>query len=101
MISVHPLLTMDPAQLQKIVNMLDSAARYNLADPNQLMKVKKILDVANKLKTMPNMPSVLNAALMRFFDGPGARPEVSGIKTTVQGNKWERAHPLPLPFHRK
>lgn len=86
---------MDP-KTQQIIQMLQMAQRLNIKDPGQLAKAQKICQVAKGLQGKPNLDPALNAELMRFFDSVGARPEVAGIKTTVQGNKWEQMNP-PLP----
>ena len=79
---------MDEATVAKYINILNNSVRLNLKDPNDLIKAKKILAFANSLKGK-TLPPALNNALLRFYDNVGARPEVAGIKTTVQGNKWE------------
>lgn len=91
---------MDPAQVSKFINVLQAAQRYNLRDPSQLEKAKKTLQMANQLRSMPNLPQNLNAELIRFYDTVGARPEVAGIKTTITGNKWEDKIGIQSPFTR-
>jgi hypothetical protein len=92
---------MDTQQAAQFINILRSSQRLNLKDPAALAKAKKVLSMANDLQTNPKyqpLPPELNAELIRFFDSVGARPEVAGIKTTVQGNKWEQAHPALPPL---
>jgi hypothetical protein len=90
---------MDTQQATQFINILRSSQRLNLKDQVSLDKAKKVLSMARDLQNNPKhqpIPPELNAELTRFFDSVGARPEVAGIKTTVQGNMWEQANP-PLP----
>lgn len=90
---------MTPAQIAQFINILRMSHSLNLKDPSALAKAKKVLLMAKDLRDNPkyrSLPPELNQALIEFFDSVGARPEVSGIKTTVQGNKWEQFQP-PLP----
>lgn len=88
---------MDP-RIQQVLTVLQQSQRLNLKDPAQLEKARKVLQMANKLKATPNLPPEVNAELIRFYDSVGARPEVAGIKTQVQGNKWEEKFPTPPLF---
>lgn len=75
--------------IKKFVTIMNRASTLDLKNPQNLAHVKKVLEMANALKPYAQKYPELNAALLRFYDGPGARPEVAGIKTTVTGNKWE------------
>jgi hypothetical protein len=95
---------MDVQQAAQFVNILRSSQRLNLKDPAALVKAKKVLTMAKDLQSNPKyqpLPPELNAELTRFFDSVGARPEVAGIKTTVQGNKWESMNPILPPLGKK
>lgn len=89
---------MDPTQINQFVTILRNSQRLNVKDPAQLAKAQKVLQMANKLRAAPNLPPEINAELMKFYDSVGARPEVAGVKTTIQGNKWEEKHPALPPL---
>lgn len=91
---------MDEATAAQYIKILQSAQQLNIKDPTALARAKKILQFANSLKGK-QVPPALNAELMRFYDSVGARPEVAGIKTTVQGNRWEQSTMSPIIFKAK
>ncbi len=88
---------MDEATVAQYVKILQNSQRLNISDPAGLAKAKKVLQFANSLKGQ-QVPPLLSAELMRFYDSVGARPEVAGIKTTIQGNKWEQSTVSPTIF---
>jgi hypothetical protein len=95
---------MTPQQISQFINILRAANQLNLKDPASLAKAKKVLAMAQDLQSNPKykpVPPELNAELTRFFDSVGARPEVAGIRTTVQGNKWELMCPPLSPLGNK
>lgn len=74
-------------------------SRINAKDPAAISKAKRVLEMIKGLQAGP-MPPEINIKVIQFLDNVGARPEVAGIRTQIQGNRWEEKHPLPLPFKR-
>lgn len=80
---------MNKQNIDKFVSILRRSHSLNLKNPTELAHAKKILDMANKLKGVAAGVPELNAELIKFYDNVGARPEVAGIRTTVQGSLWD------------
>jgi hypothetical protein len=91
---------MDEATVAKYIGILNSANTLNLKDPAGLARAQKVLAFANSLKGK-QLPQALSIALLKFYDGVGARPEVAGVRTTIQGNKWDNMFPFRPVFPKK
>lgn len=88
---------MDPAKIKQIVDILRGSQRLDVRNPTHLDRAKKILQMANGLKSMGNLPPEINSELLRFYDTIGARPEVAGIRTMVRGSRWDDLiGPMPV-----
>lgn len=99
---------MDPAkqqQLQKMQQVLlqnkPQIMRPNPKDPTWVERMKKLIQIAKAIANQPGMPPDVGAVVSTLLHETIAIPEVSGVKTTIQGNRWENRFPTAPPLGKK
>lgn len=91
---------MDP-KVQQAIQYFQGAARMNPNDPSALNRLKEMYNKARNIKSSPNYgryPVELRSAVEDAYQNLSAMPQITGIKTQVQGNKWEESFPSPPPL---
>lgn len=60
--------------------------------------MQKGIQLAKKVQNSPDIPQDVKLIVQKLLYEISAMPQVSGVKTTIYGNKWDELAPLRPPF---